>query len=64
MELIPLVLGLIGYAVLTLSLIVGGLLFLSGTVLMAVNLYRTFAGVRTVTVHAPVAVLATDGAVS
>ncbi len=33
--------------------LVGGVLFLAGTVLMAVNLRRTFAGVRTVVVSAP-----------
>jgi cytochrome c oxidase cbb3-type subunit 1 len=33
--------------------LLGGLLFLSGTVLMAVNLYRTFAGVVTVTISPP-----------
>jgi cytochrome c oxidase cbb3-type subunit 1 len=34
--------------------LLGGLLFLSGTLLMAVNLYRTFAGVVTVTVQPPI----------
>jgi cytochrome c oxidase cbb3-type subunit 1 len=33
--------------------LLGGLLFLSGTLLMAVNLYRTFAGAVTVTVNPP-----------
>ena len=33
--------------------LVGGLLFLAGTVLMAENLRRTFAGVRTVVVAPP-----------
>ena len=34
--------------------LVGGVLFLLGAVLMAVNLVRTFAGHRTVTAHTPV----------
>jgi len=34
--------------------LVGGLLFLGGTVLMAENLRRTFAGARTVAVAPPV----------
>jgi cytochrome c oxidase cbb3-type subunit 1 len=33
--------------------LVGGMLFLAGTVLMALNLWRTFAGARTVVVSAP-----------
>jgi cbb3-type cytochrome oxidase subunit 1 len=33
--------------------LVAGVLFLLGAVLMAANLARTFAGVRTVTAHAP-----------
>jgi cytochrome c oxidase cbb3-type subunit 1 len=33
--------------------LLGGLLFLAGTAIMAVNLYRTFAGARTVTVSPP-----------
>jgi cytochrome c oxidase cbb3-type subunit 1 len=33
--------------------LVGGVLFLSGAVLMAVNLRRTFAGARTVAVRPP-----------
>jgi cytochrome c oxidase cbb3-type subunit 1 len=43
--------------------LVGGLLFLSGTVLMAENLRRTFAGARTVTVVPPVLVAAQRAAV-
>ncbi len=37
--------------------LLGGLLFLSGTVLMALNLYRTFAGYVTVTVQPPATAL-------
>jgi cytochrome c oxidase cbb3-type subunit 1 len=33
--------------------LLGGLLFLSGSVLMAVNLAKTFAGARTVAAHVP-----------
>ena len=33
--------------------LVGGVLFLSGAVLMAVNLARTFAGRRTAVAHVP-----------
>ncbi len=33
--------------------LLGGLLFLAGAVLMAVNLYRTFAGAVTVTARPP-----------
>ena len=36
--------------------LVGGLLFLSGTLLMAENLRRTFLGTRTVTVEPPVGI--------
>jgi len=36
--------------------LVGGLLFLSGALLMAENLRRTFAGTRTVTVEPPVTI--------
>jgi cytochrome c oxidase cbb3-type subunit 1 len=43
--------------------LVGGLLFLSGTVLMAENLRRTFAGARTVTVAPPVLAAAQRAAV-
>jgi cytochrome c oxidase cbb3-type subunit 1 len=35
--------------------LLGGVLFLSGAVLMAVNLAKTFAGVRTVAAHVPAA---------
>ncbi len=38
--------------------LVGGLLFLSGTLLMAENLRRTFLGTRTVTVEPPVGIAA------
>ena len=38
--------------------LLGGMLFLAGTVLMAVNLRRTFAGVRTVSVQPPALALA------
>jgi cytochrome c oxidase cbb3-type subunit 1 len=37
--------------------LLGGLLFLAGAVLMAVNLARTFAGVRTVSAHVPAVAL-------
>jgi cbb3-type cytochrome oxidase subunit 1 len=36
--------------------LVGGLLFLSGSLLMAENLRRTFLGTRTVTVEPPVSI--------
>ena len=38
--------------------LLGGLLFLGGTGIMAVNLYRTFAGTSTVTVLPPAAAAA------
>ena len=34
--------------------VLAGILFLIGTVLMAINLLRTFAGVRTVEVTSPI----------
>jgi cytochrome c oxidase cbb3-type subunit 1 len=42
--------------------LLGGLTFFVGAVLMAVNLYRTFAGVRTVVVQPPAAVPAASTA--
>jgi cytochrome c oxidase cbb3-type subunit 1 len=38
--------------------LVGGILFLAGAVLMAVNLVKTFAGVRTVSAYVPAAAVA------
>ena len=41
--------------------LVGGALFLAGTVLMTVNFARTFAGVRTVEVTPPLPAAASHG---